>query len=669
MRLQFDFGHLVIHCWHRKAFLYSTTCALIMTGCGLEKPKAPVWAVDMRVPLASRHIDGPYLAAHAGSEYLRWQDDSGLVWGITANLDTVTLAGKLTTTPPTASATFPLGAITIGEGTTLSHSIALSEVTPLSAGLVPALSTELEASFPQAATFDSVSGASGLLHIEIENQLGVTVEQVIVTLYAQAAAPIAVLTIPGPIPSSDAQSADYPLSDIAASNDWHFTLAFHTPGGTVLSAADKFIAVHTSFPEGITATFARAAVNPLSRQFVDSLVLSDTHQLSGAVIASGELMIDWVNRTPLPVAVSWQVPDLTIDGASFSGQATFAPGDSASLPIDLAGAQFTGGGESSTVAVEVTVESSGSDGGTVEISSTQTVGYELTWSELTLASASGKVATTQFSTGTLAASIEWDDGLEAAGLDNWGAFLIVTSSLPMPAQLSGTVTSNTGLHFIVNASVASAGASPVTVRIPLNGGSEPLHPLPGEVQFSGTVMFGGGSESVEVSSTDFINAAVELSAPPHIYVDGVSLDIEPSSIAISSDDYGDRTGRLLDATVTITVANRFPLGGQFTLRVAGDSIGVMGSDALVFGPSTLMPAATDEIGNAVSATTTELTYSLDSAGLALFEGEIVWFAESLSLLGPGNGQPARISAADVLDWHAQAVIEVKVDGDVRPWEE
>ncbi len=623
----------------------------------------------MRVPLASRHIDGPYLADHAGSEYLRWQGDSGLVWGITANLDTVTLAGKLTTTPPTASATFPMGNVTVGEGTMLSHSITLSEVTPLSAGLVPELSTELEANFPQVGAFDSVSGASGLLHIEIENQLGVTVEQVIVTVYSQAAAPIAALSIPGPILSGDARSADYPLSDVAASDDWRFTLAFHTPGGTVLSAADKFIAVHASFPEGISATFARAIINPLSRQFADSLVLSDTHQLSDAVISSGELVIGWVNRTPLPVAVSWQVPDLSIDGASFSGHATFAPGDSASMAIDLSGAQYAGDGQSSTAAVEVTVESSGSDGETVEISSMQTVGYELTWSELTLSSASGRIAATQFSTGTLAASIEWDDGLEAAGLDNWQAFMVVTSSLPLPAQLNGTVTSNTGLHFLINASVAPAGASPVTVRIPLNGGSEPLRPLPGEVQFSGTITIGGGNESVEISSTDFIIASVGLSAPSHIYVDSVSLDVDPSSFALSSDDYGDRTGRLLNATVTITVANRFPLGGRFTLRVAGDSIGVMGSDALVFGPSTLMPAATDGTGNAVSATTSELTYSLDSADLALFEGEIVWFAESLSLLGPGNGQPARISAADVLDWHAHAVMEVKVDGDVRPWEE
>jgi hypothetical protein len=154
-----------------------------------------------------------------------------------------------------------------------------------------------------------------------------------------------------------------------------------------------------------------------------------------------------------------------------------------------------------------------------------------------------------------------------------------------------------------------------------------------------------------------------------MYVDSVRLDVEPSSVALSSADYGDRTGRLLNATVTLTIVNRFPMGGQFTLRVAADSVGVAESEARVFGPSTLLPAATDANGNAVSATTTELTYTLDSADLTLFERDLVWFSESLVLLGPGQGQPARISAEDVLDWHAQARMEVKLDGDVRPWED
>jgi hypothetical protein len=154
-----------------------------------------------------------------------------------------------------------------------------------------------------------------------------------------------------------------------------------------------------------------------------------------------------------------------------------------------------------------------------------------------------------------------------------------------------------------------------------------------------------------------------------MYVDDVSLNIEPSFVELSGEDFGDRTGRLKTALITVSIDNRFPLGGMLTLRMAADSAGVNGDNALILGPSTLAPASTDAEGFAVSATATELSYALDSADLALFEREIVWFAESLTLIGPGQGQPARIAPSDVLDWHAQVRLEMKIDSDVRPWED
>ena len=651
-----------------RQFSAIVTGTLLLSSCGLRKPEAPSWTVDLLVPLASRHVDGPYIAAHAGSDYLTWQADSGLVWKIAADLDTVRLGGRIKTTPPAASGAFALGSVEIGEGAAQSCTISLEDVTPLSAGAVPELTAQLDAIFPQATAFDSLSGASGILRLEIENELGVTVDQVTVILYAGAALPVLSLTIAGPIPTGSAQHVDHLLSGMSLGDDWTLTLGFHTPGGTVLSAADKYIAVTASFPEGVTASYARAAIAATSKQYSDSLILSDTHDLTSAVIAEGEMVLSWTNDTPLPVTVLWQAPELMLDGAPFSGQATLAPWSSSLLPIDLAGVEYTSNGRRSSALINATVQSAGSSGQTVEITPSQSIGYNLTWSEVSFSAASGNIVSTQFSTGDLSASVEWDGGLEDAGLDGWQAFLLLSSSLPLAAQINGHVTSNTGLDLPFNGTIPAAGSSPVVVRVPLENADIPLRPLPSEVRFAGTVSFGGGNETVSVYASDFVSASVELSAPAHMYVDSVRLDIEPSSVALSSADYGDRTGRLLNATVALTVINRFPMGGQFTLRVAADSVGVTESEARVFGPSTLLPAATDANGNAVSATTTELTYTLDSADLTLFERDLVWFSESLVLLGPGQGQPARISAEDVLDWHAQARMEVKLDGDVRPWE-
>lgn len=643
--------------------------SLILTaGCGLQKPEAPSWTIDLLVPIANRHIDGPYIASHAGSEYLRWHNDSGLVWNISAGLDTVLLSDKIRATPPVSAGIYALGSIVVGQGTELSSRIDLTDVTALAAGTVPELTTAQTASFQQATSFDSLSGASGNLLLNIENELGVTVDQVTITLSAPGSGVLASFAVPGTIPSGASQSVTHPFANISCGNDWTSTLSFHTPGGTVLSAAEKFIAVHASFPEGISAGYARAVLGQTTREYDDSLILSDTHSLSAATIGSGQLVLGWTNSTPLPVTIYWESPDLLRNGNILAGVATFAGGSSSSTTIDLAGVNYTSDGSPSSARVAVVLQSDGSNGQTVEVAQSQSIGYSLSWSEVTFASATGQIAYTQFSTGTQTASLTWEDGLDEAGLDQWDAYLVVTSSLPLAAQLSGEVRTNTGLQLPMNGTVVPSSGGVSQTRLLLQHDDSPLLPLPSEIQFSGTVTIGGSGGTVSLDASDFVSASVEFSAPAHMYVDDVSLNIDPSYVTLSGEDYGDRTSRLLNATVTISVANRFPLGGQFTLRMASDSASVDSGDALVFGPSTLSPAMTDASGNAISVTTTELTYTLDSSDLALFEREVIWFSESLTLLGPGQGQPARISPADVLDWNAQARIEYRVDEDVRPWE-
>lgn len=641
---------------------------VILSACGLEKPESPNWTVDLMVPIANRHVDGPYIASHAGSEYLRWHVDSGLVWTIAAELDTVTLAGHLTVTPPPASGDFALGSVKVGTGTLLSCQFALEDVTPLAAGTVPELTTSLNAALPQAQSFDSVAGASGTLRLEVENELGVSVDQVTVTLLSGAGNSIAVIGVDGPIPTGEVRTVDHVITDLSLGDDWNATLAFHTPGGTVLSAADKYVAVHTSFPDGITASYARGVIDAMDKQFEDELSLSTTHTLSSAAILYGEMILGWTNNTPLPVTVSWESSQIEIAGELFTGEAVFPPYASSVVPISLDGALYVSAGSPSHATVDVSVQSVGSSGGTVEVSSTQSVSYTLEWSELELSTAVGVIAPTQVESGVLSASLDWESGLQNAGLDQWNAFLLLSSSLPLSTQLTGQITSNTGLNLPFSGLIPGSAGTITSMRLPLETGTSVLQPLPSHLQFSGTVSFGGGQQTVSIDESDFVSASIEFGAPAHMYVDDVTLDIEPTSVSLSGEDYGDRTGRLMNAIVTVSIANRFPLGGDFTLRAAGDSAGVNADNALVLGPSTLAPAATDANGNAVSVVTTELTYVLDSADLALFERETVWFAESLTLLGPGQGQPARISTSDVLDWNAHVRLEMKVDSDVRPWE-
>ncbi len=641
----------------------------IFAGCDLQSPKSPQWTVDLAVPLANRHIDGPYLAAHAGTDYLRWSNDSGLVWSVSTDLDPVFVSAHLRATVPAQTSSASLGGVTVGAGTAVERKIALSDLTPLAAGEVPAFATQIAATFPDAPGFDTVGDASGDLVVRIENALGLTLDQVTTQLNA-GGHPVAIVQFPDPIAHGQTASRTVTLAGLSVGNDWDFTLGVHTPGGTILSAADKYLRLSASLPDGVRAAYARGIVAPSESEQFDSLRLSDTHLLSAAEVAAGQLMLSWRNHTPLPVTVAWSSPDLLRDGVPLSGLINFAPDAEHPQIIDISGTVYTGGTTRSYAAVNLAVQTTGSDGQLIEVSDADQVEFALAASEWTLASASGQIAPTEFATGTQSARFEWDDGLDAVGLDGWEAYLRIESSLPLAAQFNGTVTSNTGLVLPFAGTVpARVGSQPTVTRLPLMHGDIPLWPLPGQVACAGTVTLGGETADITITAADFIRAGVEFAAPAHLYVDDVQLDLEPTAIDLSSDDYGDRTDRLMAAIVTVTIQNRFPLGGEFVLRAAADSIAVDGDGAVVFGPSTVAPATTDAQGFAVAPATSVLTYELNRQQLALFERDRVWFAESLRLVGPGAGTPARIAAGDVMDWQAVARLELKLDSDVRPWED
>lgn len=638
-------------------------------GCDLQSPKSPQWTVDLAVPLANRHIDGPYLAAHAGTDYLRWSNDSGLVWSVSTVLDPVYVSEHLKVTVPAQTRSARLGSVTVGAGTSVEREIALSDLTPLAAGEVPEFATQIAATFPDAPGFDTVGGASGDLVIQIENALGLTLDQITIHLNA-GGHPVAIVQFPDLIAHGQTASRTVTLAGLSVGNDWDFTLGVHTPGGTILSAADKYLRLSASLPDGVRAAYARGIVAPSESEQSDSLRLSDTHLLSAAELATGQLTLSWRNHTPLPVTVAWSSPNLLRDGVPLSGLINFAPDAEHAQIIDISGTVYTGGTTRSYAAVNLTVQTSGSDGQLIEVSDADQVELALAASEWTLASASGQIAPTEFATGTQSARFEWDDGLDAAGLDGWEAYLRIESSLPLAAQFNGTVASNTGLVLPFAGTVpARVGSQPTVTRLPLMHGDIPLWPLPGQVACAGTVTLGGETADITITAADFIRAGVEFAAPAHLYVDDVQLDLEPTAIDLSSDDYGDRTDRLMAAIVTVTIQNRFPLGGEFVLRAAADSIAVDGDGAVVFGPSTVAPAATDAQGFALAPVTSVLTYELNREQLALFERDRVWFAESLRLVGPGAGTPARIAADDVMDWQAVARLELKLDSDVRPWED
>ncbi len=645
-------------------------CPLIIVGCGLQSPQAPHWTATIEVPIASHQLDLAYIVSHSDLEGLKWSQDSGAFFRIERALDTVFVGDHLTVATQTGNSQFSVGQFAIGEGTRTAEALPLSDLYSGPVGLIAAFSAQTRRSLPAVSGWISAEVQDGQIRVAVSNHLGVTLDSVAIAIYNGGGdTALANVSIGGPILTGDSAVGEAPLRPGLIVPQWDYAMSFYTPGGTILTADDKYVAVTADIPSGILVTRATAVISPLNRQYTDSLSLSREHSLSEAVFGSGRIDIGWANTTPLPIAVQWVSPELRRDGISLSGSEVIGPNSSASRQIDLSGFHFFGSAATSSARLEMTVLSEGSGGQTVTMNSNDGVSVQTVAHDIALESATGALSPTRQTVDHLSTAIAWPNGTKDLGLDSGTLILSVTSTLPWPVQLEGQIANQSGLTVPVGGVLqAGSPAHPVLTEITVPDVAALLRPLPTEIIFGGSITYGDGVTTGTVRASDFVAPRLTFTSPADLYVDSVNLRPDIMWANLATGDQVERRGRLKNAQVQVVVGNHLPLGAVLTLRIASDSASAVSNPGIVFGPSVVTPAPTDHTGRTTGESTSLLQYIVDSAHIALFEGQGVWIAGELRLIGPGNGAASRIRPNDYFNWSASARLEVRSEAELASGE-
>ena len=635
---------------------------LLGTGCGLEKPQSPQWNVSLRIPLADRRVDGEYIAAHADIEELHWRPDSGLIWDIAADLDTIRLDERLVIADERTTSTLTLGQFPLAHEASVQTALALSDLLPHAEGVIAACAIQAESEFPVLASFDSVTVAEGDLHAAVTNQLGLTLDSVrIVLSNSGQLLPFATLALPGPIPNGTSASGTAPLGGTVLASHWQFRLQFYTPGGTILSADDKYVAVSADLPGGVRATRAYGIVEPFTAEHQDSVPIGIEHNLTGASFDRGDLSLEWHNPTAIPATVTWTAAEIAREGVPLQGSATLAPFGGAHERVSLAGYDYVPAGTPSHVRFTYAVGCSGSDGRKVTLAAADELTCNLAWSNVGLSSATGVIPPTTHALNALTATVNWDPDLVGLGLDQWDLTVAVTSSFPFAASVTGRITTDTHLDLPFSGTIAPGTSDhPVTTRISIPHGAVPLHPLPRQVSCSGSLSYGDGVSTITLNAHDFALPRVEARAPSDIYIDSLTVDGAAEAVALSSDDYGDRTGHLVSAQISAAVVNRFPAGATCMIRLGPDSVSAATSPTIRIGPLTVPPAACDASGHAIDSSNAVFALAISPEQITLFERDTIWASERITFHTPVPGAVARISPHDALQVTATAILAAKV---------
>jgi len=632
-----------------------------VSGCGIKAPQAPRWNVAIRVPIASRSFDLPYIIEHAGVSGLRWLADSGAYVRIERDLDTVFVGDHLRVAPISSSSHLSVGQFDIATNTRTSRTLPLGELYGGPVGFIASFAAEARRTLPPMAGWDAVEVQSGQVRAVVANQLGITLDSVTITLYNSGqSAPLVTIAVGGPIATGDSAAGTGAIRPGTVGSTWDFALRFYTPGGTILTADDKYVSVAAQLPSGLRVASATGIVPALAREFTDSLKISAEHSIRAAAFRSGHLSITWANRTPLPFDVSWTCPSLTHGGVPLAGYASVNPSGSFETSIDLAGYEFSGVTSPSVARLQASAQSAGSSGSVVTMSSTDGIAITADLRDLTLESATAAL-------GVTSQSVEWDsfalnlpDGLGAIGLDGGTCVLSVTSSLPWAARVSGHVSNENAVSIPVEGTILPGSTGhPVVSNLPVPGIAALLRPLSREISFTAAVEYGDGTTTGTVRASDFLVARVILTSPASIYADSVSLSGDVLRADLSGNNDFNRSGRLVRGDLDVSITNHLPLGATLTLKIGTDSSSVTTQPRLMFGPSIISPAPMDGSGHATGESSTTLHFSIGPEDISLFERDTLWVTGDLSLIGPGNGIPSRIGVADYIEWSASARLEIR----------
>ncbi len=643
---------------------------IIIAGCGLKSPQAPRWTVALKVPIASRSFDLPYIVDHAGVDGLQWLGDSGAAFRIERNLDTVLVGDNLTVAPVSTSRQFTVGQFDIATDTRTSTTLALADLYPGPVGLIAAFSAETRRTLPSNPGWSAVEIVNGQARSSVSNQLGITLDSVQITLYNHGEnSPLVTIAIGGPIATGDSAVGSGPIRPGAVAPSWDFALRFYTPGGTILSADNKYVSVSAELPTGLRVASATGVIPAFTRDFADSISISSEHAVYAAAFRSGILRMTWGNTTPLPFDVQWTCGNLTRAGVPLGGHTTVGALGSTDATIDLAGCEFAGGGSASQARIAATVQTVGSSGTTVTLHSTDGVTVTTAARDLVLESATVALARTVQSVEWKSFALNLPSGLGDIGLDGGTCVLSITSSLPWSGHLSGQVSNERSTSIPINGTILPAtDGHPVQTNIPVPGIAALLNPLSRNISFTATVEYGDGATVGTVHATDYLLPKVILTSPADIFADSVALQGDVSHADLSGSSSSDRRGRLVRGDVEITITNHLPLGAKLTLKLAGDSTSLSTSPRMTIGPATIAPAPMNAQGQATGDSTTTLRFSIHPEDVSLFEQDSIWAVGDVMLIGPGGGVPSRISASDRITWNASARLEVRTEAAMSPEE-
>lgn len=647
---------------------------LTLAQCTVEKPESPEWTTRLTVPIVNRTYDMEELVAKIDQEGLEIDQAGNITFSFSEDLDTVMLdAAALATDDLSYSVTQSLGAVSIDPPVIAPVLVMMASIVGLGAGLpgdsavVAALGFDVINSMPAITNFSQATIASGNLVVIVENNLGVALDTAIVEIYDVGNAVTLVTdTFPTGIPAGITDSLTISLAGKSLSNTLRVNAHCYTPGGTINSFSTRYISTELVFPNGLTVSSAIAQVPAMNLAFSEQIQLGETERIDTASLASGQLTLTISNATNLSANLSIGIPDLVTSGVALSIDTTVPAQSTVQIVRALSGSLLIPGGSSvpQQIDINVTADIPGSGGQQIAVDQADSFHVQADLTSLTFSSVTGVFSSTEATFNAESFAIDIPTGFDSLELVAAVLTLDIDNGTNLPGFLDIQLSGDNGKTLTLTGNIAiGVSGAPVTTTFTDSDIADFMSPLPGNVEASGTVIFGDGVTQATINANDFVFSRVAIVAPLEMIIHESLIETDIASESINQADIDMVTDHVIEAGFVYNIINHLPLGASVKIFLGPDSATLYSNPGLTIGPLVINAAPVSGAGLVIdTAATGYQEIMLTNADIQVLKSETLYIGQEMILQG-SNGQSVKLMQNDYITVIGRFEVEYRFDGE------
>ncbi len=654
----------------RTSILLAAAGLMILSGCSIKKPESPRWETTWDLPLVNK--------SYALSDILDQIDDSLInldslgnpYFEINEDLDTVLVENNLRVQGENTNYVQHLGTVNINPPEAQSINL-----TKASFGLPPDVPWVPAVSFDHYEYMQPLQGFSwaliqnGQMDLTINNDLGVDLDTLIVTLYNQndLSTPLGIAYFENGLAQGQTATRSFDLSGDSVTNNLVYLMHGAVPASFVAGGTDTMLTT-CSFPYAMVISAGQAEVPDMSRDLGRSIAMEDSSLISQAVIDSGYVNIEIENNLTIPIDVVIKIPNFTSGTDTLSMACPLPPFNTINRQLNLEGYTFRPTGTIRPQTIDViaaaTIAASAPDQRT--FTSTDSLKVAINMSSIVLRSIVGQVKPTSIEIDTIYSDVDIPEEINQAQLTHANLNLTIYNNSTADADVNLMInnqdfTKNLRLTGRINGKINSYDPPRATV---LRLGPEQLatflNPPPERIAITGQAVFNPDGEIVRITSSDYFFGLVNIVSPLAFSLsDTINVDLDINESDINEGDVPDLEQTFGYGKITATLSNRLPIGASVSLYIGtvGDSTIFTDPNSLVIGPFALNRAVTDDDGYAVEPVTSVFEDSLDSQEILIFDNDKVYIAPKV-VLTPTGSNGSYIQGSDYMGIRATARIKI-----------